>query len=160
MNAHSPIPAAKLELPQWPAFSDEEADAARRVIASGKVNYWTGTETREFEREFAQWTGAAHGVAVANGTLALDLALHALGIGAGDDVIVTPRSFIASVSSVVNAGARPIFADVDRDSGNITPASIRAVLTARTRAIIPVHLAGWPCDMAAIMALAHELASR
>jgi len=140
----------------WPSFSDEEVAAAAAVIASNKVNYWTGQEGRAFEREFAEWAGSAHAVALANGTLALDVALKATNIGPGDEVIVTPRTFIASASTVVNAGATPVFADVDADSGNISPATIAAVLTEKTKAIIPVHLAGWPCDMDGIMALAAE----
>ncbi len=138
----------------WPSFTEEEANAARDVILSNKVNYWTGQECRLFEKEFAAWAGTEHAVAMANGTVALDVALQALGIGAGDEVVVTPRTFLASVSSVVNAGAVPVFADVDRDSQNITAESIRSVLTSRTRAVICVHLAGWPCDMDPIMALA------
>lgn len=141
-------------LADWPCFSDEEAQAAAEVIRSNRVNYWTGQECREFEKEFAAWTGSAHAVALANGTLALDLALKGLGIGPGDEVIVTPRTFIASISCVIGAGATPVFADVDRDSGNISPSTIAAVCSPRTRAIIPVHLAGWPCDMPAIMELA------
>ncbi|MCZ4323464.1 DegT/DnrJ/EryC1/StrS family aminotransferase [Pseudomonas anguilliseptica] len=140
----------------WPSFSDHEADAVRAVIVSNKVNYWTGQECREFEKEFAAWVGVEHAVALANGTVALDVALKALDIGRGDEVIVTPRTFLASVSSVVNAGAVPIFAEVDRDSQNITAQSIAAVLTVRTKAVICVHLAGWPCDMDPIMALAAE----
>lgn len=140
----------------WPSFSEEEVAAAAAVIASNKVNYWTGQEGRQFEREFAQWAGSAHAVALANGTLALDVALKTMNIGPGDEVIVTPRSFIASASTVINAGATPVFADVDPDSGNISAATIGAVLTDRTRAIIPVHLAGWPCDMDAIMTLASD----
>ncbi len=140
----------------WPSFSEEEANAVRDVILSNKVNYWTGQECREFEKEFAKWSGAEHAVSVANGTVALDLALQALGIGTGDEVIVTSRTFLASVSSIVNAGAVPVFADVDRNSQNITAATIRDVLTPRTRAVICVHLAGWPCDMDPIMALAAE----
>ncbi|MDX2208936.1 MAG: DegT/DnrJ/EryC1/StrS aminotransferase family protein [Sphingopyxis sp.] len=138
----------------WPDFSDDEVAAVAKVLASGKVNYWTGTECREFEIEFARWCGADHAVALANGTLALDIALKALGVGPGDEVVVTPRSFMASVSTVINAGANPVFADVDRDSGNMTAETIAEVLTERTRAVIPVHLAGWPCNMDAIMALA------
>ena len=138
----------------WPCFTPEEADAVQRVLLSGKVNYWTGTECREFEKEFAAWAGTAHAVALANGTLALDVALKALGIGPGDEVVVTPRTFLASVSCVVNAGATPVFADVDPDSGNLTAGTIAAVLTPRTRAVIVVHLAGWPADMDPIMALA------
>ena len=140
----------------WPSFSEEEVAAAAAVIASNKVNYWTGQEGRAFEREFAEWAGTAHAVALANGTLALDVALKAMNIGPSDEVIVTPRTFIASASTVVSAGATPVFADVDADSGNISPATIAAVLTEKTKAIIPVHLAGWPCDMHGIMALAAD----
>ncbi|WBL58816.1 DegT/DnrJ/EryC1/StrS aminotransferase family protein [Stutzerimonas stutzeri] len=143
----------------WPSFTEEEADAVRTVILSNKVNYWTGQECREFEKEFAAWVGTEYAVALANGTLALDVALKALGIGMGDEVIVTSRTFIASVSSIVNAGAVPVFADVDCDSQNITAETISEVLTARTKAVICVHLAGWPCDMDPIMELAarHDL---
>ena len=138
----------------WSSFTEEEGDAVRDVILSNKVNYWTGTECREFEKEFAAWTDTRYAVAVTNGTVALDLALLALDIGAGDEVIVTSRTFLASVSCIVNAGAIPVFADVDRNSQNITADSIEAVLTPRTRALICVHLAGWPCDMDPIMGLA------
>lgn len=141
----------------WPSFSEEEQQAVAQVLRSNRVNYWTGEEGREFEREFAAFAGTAHAVAVANGTLALDLALKALGVGPGDEVIVTPRTFIASISCVLNAGAKPIFADIDPDSGNITPAGARAVITERTRGIIPVHLAGWPCDMVGFESLAQEM---
>ncbi|WP_132978985.1 DegT/DnrJ/EryC1/StrS aminotransferase family protein [Pigmentiphaga sp. D-2] len=140
----------------WPSFTEEEAEAVKRVLLSNKVNYWTGQECREFERKFAAWCHTEYAIALANGTVALDLALKALDIGPGDDVIVTPRTFLASASSIVNAGARPIFADVDLDSQNITADSIREVLTPNTRAVICVHLAGWPCDMDPIMALADE----
>lgn len=143
-------------LSPWPSYTEEEIGAVQSVMRSNRVNYWTGQEGREFEREFATWCGSAHAVALANGTLALDLALKALNIGAGDEVIVTPRSFMASASTVVNAGASPVFADVDLDSGNLSAATIAKVVTARTRAIIPVHLGGWPCDMDAIMSLAAD----
>ena len=143
-------------LEPWPSFTPEEADAASRVLLSNRVNYWTGEECRAFERQFADWTGADHAVALANGTVALDVALRALGVGPGDEVVVTPRTFLASISCVVNCGAVPVFADVDLDSGNITAASIAAVATARTRAVIVVHLGGWPCDMDPIMKLAHN----
>jgi dTDP-4-amino-4,6-dideoxygalactose transaminase len=140
----------------WPSFTQEEADAVRAVILSNKVNYWTGQECRRFEEEFAAWVGCRHAVALTNGSLALDAAVKALGIGPGDEVVVTPRTFIASVSAVINAGATPVFADVDRDSQTLTAETIRAVLTPRTKAVICVHLAGWPCDMDPIMALAAE----
>lgn len=140
----------------WPSFTQEEADAVSQVLLSNKVNYWTGQECRQFETEFAKWADSKYAIAMGNGTLALDVALQALDIGAGDEVIVTPRTFIASISSVVNAGATPVFADVDEATGNITPESIAAVLTAKTKAIVCVHLAGWPCDMDSIMALADK----
>ena len=140
----------------WPSFTEEEANAVRDVILSNKVNYWTGQETRTFEKEFAAWSGTEYAVALANGTVALDLALKALGIGAGDEVIVTSRTFLASVSSIVNAGAVPVFADVDLDSQNFTAQTIKSVMTPRTKALICVHLAGWPCDMDPIMELANE----
>lgn len=144
----------------WPSFSEEEADAVRDVLLSNRVNYWTGEIGRAFEQDFARFAGTRHAIALSNGTVALDLALHGLGIGsanggsAEDEVIVTPRSFIASASCVVNAGARPVFADVDPDSQNITPETVAPHLSAATRAVICVHLAGWPCDMAGFRALA------
>lgn len=140
----------------WPSYTEEEALAVKDVLLSNKVNYWTGQECREFEKEFSLWVGTDYAVSVSNGTLALDLALHALGIGDGDEVVVTPRTYIASVSCVVNAGAIPIFADVDPNSGNITAKTIEKVLTSKTRAIIVVHLAGFPCDMDPIMKLANQ----
>jgi dTDP-4-amino-4,6-dideoxygalactose transaminase len=138
----------------WPLFTKEESNAIQHVLLSNKVNYWTGDECRRFEQDFAIWCNTNYAIAVANGTLALDLSLRALGVSLGDEVIVTPRTFIASVSCVVNAGAIPIFADVDPNSGNITAESISRVITKKTKAIICVHLAGWPCDMDPIMALA------
>ncbi len=140
----------------WPSFTPKEADAVREVILSNKVNYWTGQECRKFEQEFAAWTHCDYAVALSNGTLALDVALKAIDIQPGDEVIVTPRTFLASVSCIINAGATPIFAEVDRDTQNITASTIQAVLTSKTRAVICVHLAGWPCDMDPIMALAKQ----
>ncbi|MBZ5679963.1 MAG: DegT/DnrJ/EryC1/StrS family aminotransferase [Acidobacteriia bacterium] len=140
----------------WPQFEAEEIEAAVRVLRSGAINYWTGKEGRYFEAEFAHHAGCAYGVAVANGTVALELALHALGIGEGDEVIVPSRTFIASSSCAVMRGARPVLADVDRHSQNLTAESIRPLLTPRTRAIIAVHLAGWPCEMDSIVELSHR----
>lgn len=140
----------------WPSFTDEEAATVANVLRSNKVNYWTGSECRAFEEEFAAWTCTRHAVALANGTLALDVALRALGIGPGDEVVVTPRTFFASAACIVNAGAVPVFADVDRDSQNITAATIQSVLTPRTKGVICVHLAGMPCDMDPIMELAER----
>ncbi|WP_279495753.1 DegT/DnrJ/EryC1/StrS family aminotransferase [Aeromonas veronii] len=140
----------------WPSFTKEEADAVSQVILSNKVNYWTGNECREFEKEFAKWADSDYAIGLANGTLALDVALKALGVGAGDDVIVTPRTFLASASAIVTAGANPVFADVDLNSQNITAESIAKVLTPNTKAVIVVHLAGMPADMDPIMKLAAE----
>jgi dTDP-4-amino-4,6-dideoxygalactose transaminase len=140
----------------WPSFEPDEIEAVASVLRSGRINYRTGEEGRLFEKEFATFAGCRHGVAVANGTVALELALYALGIGAGDEVVVPSRTFIASASSVVMRGAIPIIADVDATSQNITTDTIRPLLTSRTKAIIAVHLAGWPCDMDSILGLARE----
>jgi dTDP-4-amino-4,6-dideoxygalactose transaminase len=143
----------------WPCFAADEIEAAAAVLRSGRVNYWTGEEGRRFEQEFASAAGTRHGVALANGTLALELALIVLGIGPGDEVVTTPRSYFASASSIVLRGAVPVFADVDRHSQNITPATVAAVLTPRTKAVLCVHLAGWPADMDGMLTLtgAHGL---
>ncbi|MEZ9768960.1 DegT/DnrJ/EryC1/StrS family aminotransferase [Vibrio breoganii] len=140
----------------WPSFTEEEANAVQRVLLSNKVNYWTGTECREFEREFADWADSKYSIALGNGTLALDLALKALGVTEGDEVITTPRTFLASASSIVTSGASPVFADVDLNSQNITANSIEAVLTEKTKAVIVVHLGGMPAEMDAIMALSKK----
>jgi dTDP-4-amino-4,6-dideoxygalactose transaminase len=140
----------------WPSFTEEEANSVRNVLLSNKVNYWTGNECHEFEKEFAVWSDVKYTVALANGTLALDVAFRALNIGVGDEVIVTPRTFIASISSIINTGATPIFVDVDLESQNITPDSIREKITKNTKAIVCVHLAGWPCEMDEIMNLSEE----
>ena len=140
----------------WPSFTQEEADTVQDVLLSNKVNYWTGNECKKFEKEFSEFSGSKYAVALGNGTLALDVAFKALNIADGDEVIVTSRTFIASISSIVNAGAVPVFADVDLSSQNITPESIRSVITDKTKAIVCVHLAGWPCDIDEIMAIANE----
>jgi len=151
---NSPIDTASL--PAWPYFDRDEIEAAVRVLASGKVNYWTGNEGREFEKEFAAHTGTRHAIALTNGTTALELSLRAMGIGPGDEVITTQRTFLASASCAIAVGARPVFADVDPGSQNITAESIRAAVTPASKAIIPVHLAGWPCEMDEIMEAARE----
>jgi len=140
----------------WPSFTQEEADTVQDVLLSNKVNYWTGNECKKFEKEFSEFSGSKYAVALGNGTLALDVAFKALNIADGDEVIVTSRTFIASISSIVNAGAVPVFADVDLSSQNITPESIHSVITDKTKAIVCVHLAGWPCDIDEIMAIANE----
>ncbi len=140
----------------WPQLTEDEIDAASSVLRSGKINYWTGEEGRLFEQEYATFTGCKHAIAVANGTVALELALHALGIGPGDEVVVPSRTFIASASSVVMRGGRPVIAEVDRNSQTLTGETIRSVLSPKTKVVIAVHLAGWPCDMDPILDLARK----
>jgi dTDP-4-amino-4,6-dideoxygalactose transaminase len=147
-------PVRDTPFPPWPYFAPDEIDAARQVLASGKVNYWTGDACKNFERAFAEYTGCRYAISLANGTLALELALYTLGIGPGDEVIVPARTFIASASCAIARGATPVIAEVDSVTQNLTAETVRAALSPRTRAIIAVHLAGWPCDMDPILDLA------
>jgi dTDP-4-amino-4,6-dideoxygalactose transaminase len=149
-------PVRKTPFAPWPSFGQAEIDATAAVLQSGKVNYWTGQEGKQFEKEFAASAGCKYAIALANGSVALELALYALGIQPGDEVIVPSRTFVASASCAAVRGAIPVFADVDRESQNITAEAIRRVLSPRTRAIVVVHLAGWPCDMDPILAVARE----
>ena len=144
------------EFSKWPLFSPEEGDAVRNVLLSNKVNYWTGSECRNFEEEFAAYCNASFAVALSNGTVALELALKSMDIGVNDEVIVTSRTFIASASSIVNVGATPIFSEVDIDTQNITAEFIRPLISNKTKAIICVHLAGMPCEMKSIMQIAES----
>jgi dTDP-4-amino-4,6-dideoxygalactose transaminase len=150
-SANEDIPARN---GAWPYFAPDEIDAARQVLESGKVNYWTGKECQGFEQEYAEFLGVRHAIALSNGTVALELALRSLGIGPGDEVVVPAKTFIASASAVVMCGATPVICDVDLESQNLTAETVRAVLSPRTRAIVAVHLAGWPCDMEPLLALA------
>ena len=140
----------------WPSYTLEEAEAVKKVLISNEVNYWTGSQCSKFESEFAKWAGSNYAIAMANGTVALEAAFKALGIGSGDEVIVTSRTFFASVSSIVNSGATPIFADINLDSQNINPSSIKNKITKNTKAIVCVHLAGWPCEMDEIIQISNE----
>ena len=149
-------PVRRQDFASWPYYAPDEIEAVTRVLTSGRVNFWTGRECVQFEAEYAQYVGVRHAITLANGTLALELALYALGIGPGDEVVVPSRTFIASASCVVARGATPVVADIDPVSQNLTAETIRAVLTPRTRAVIAVHLAGWPCEMEPILALARE----
>lgn len=147
-------PLRSTPLPPWPYFAPDEIEAVRSVLVSGKANYWTGSECASFEAEFARYVGSKYAVALANGSVALELALHALRIGPGDDVVVPARSFMATASCAVLRGARPVFADVDPISGNLSAATVAAALTPHTRAVIAVHLGGWPCAMNPLLELA------
>ena len=146
-------------LAPWPFFDEEQIASSTRVLSSGKVNAWTGQETTAFEVEFAEWCGTDHAIAMANGSLALSAAYLSVGLGQGDELITTPRTFVATASSAVLLGAKPVFADVDRDTGSITAETIAPLITPATKAISVVHLGGWPADMPAIcdLATAHGL---
>lgn len=150
------ISAQLKPLPQWPVFAEEEIDAARKVLQSGHVNYWTGSHGKEFEELFAKFCDCKYGVALCNGSVGLEIALRSLGIGDNDEVLVTPRTFVASASAIVTVGAMPVFCDVDLQSQNIDPIEIEKRITSRTKAIIAVHLAGWPCDMVSIIDIAMQ----
>lgn len=140
----------------WPHFDPEDIQKATEILKSGKINYWTGFEGREFEKEFSRYTGVNYSVAVDNGTNALILAAHALGISRGDEVIMSPRTFVASAFSVMHLGAKPVFVDIDRNSQNVDPNLIEAAITPNTKAIMAIHLAGWPCEMDIIQEICNK----
>ncbi|MFC1500320.1 DegT/DnrJ/EryC1/StrS family aminotransferase [Candidatus Zixiibacteriota bacterium] len=142
--------------PEWPQYSEEMVEIVASILKSGRVNYWTGGEGRQFETEYADSVGSRYAVSLANGTLALEAALYSLEISAGDEIITSSRTFLASASCAVMRGARPVLCDVDRTSQGMTADSIKTCITGKTRAIIVVHLAGWPCDMDSIMDLARN----
>lgn len=150
------VPAVTQPFERWPYYPEDVIAAATATLRTGKVNYWTGEEGSKFETEFASYLGARHAVAVANGSVALELALRALEIGSQDEVIVPSRTFIASASCALVCGATPVFADVDLASQTLDLDSVRRSISPRTKAIIAVHLAGWPCDMDALLDLARE----
>lgn len=140
----------------WPKYTQKEINNVVKTMRSGKVNYLFGTNGREFEKKFAEFSDVKFSLALANGTLALDIALRALGIKAGDEIIVSPRSYVASASCIALLDAVPVFVDVDLNSQNIDPNLIEQAITRKTKAIICVHLAGMPCDMKNIMKLAKK----
>ena len=146
----------KIKFNTWPNFSKEESELVKKVIKSNKVNYWTGNKCRKFELEFSKLFGIKYSVAVMNGSVALETALKAIGISNNDEVIVTSKSFIISASAVLNVGAKPIFSDVDYNSQNIDPNYIKKIITKKTKAIIVVHLGGWPCKMQEIINIAKK----
>ncbi len=153
---HGGEPVRKAPFASWPHYDRDEIDAVAAVLASGRVNYWTGEHCHRFEEAYARHCGVAHAITLMNGTVALELALRAMGIGPGDEVVTASRTFIASASCAVACGARPVIADVDPVSQTLTAAGIEAVLTPNTRAIVAVHLGGWPCDMDPILELARR----
>ncbi len=145
-----------MKLPPWPYYSEEEKEIANKILSSGKVNYWTGEEGKKFEKNFSKYVGTEYSIAHANGTLALYSAYLAIGLKEGDEVITTPRSFVATASTILLFGAKPIFADVDFDSGCISASTIEPLINKRTKAIAVVHIGGWPADMKSISDLAKD----
>lgn len=145
-----------MNLPPWPSHEQDEIDAVVEVLKSGRTNQWTGATVSQFETACATKFSLNHSLAVANGTVAIELALRGLGIGSGDDVLVSSRSFVASASMPMMVAAQPVFADVEMHSGNVTVETLEAARTPNTRCAIVVHLCGWPCDMPAIMEWAHK----
>ncbi|MCL2323987.1 MAG: DegT/DnrJ/EryC1/StrS family aminotransferase [Actinomycetia bacterium] len=144
-------------LPAWPQIPEEGIEAVAAVLRSGRINYWTGAETRLFEAEFSAAHEGASALAVSSGTLALELALRSFGVGAGDEVIVPSRTFIATAGAVVAVGATPVIADIDPTTGALTPLSVARRLSPRTRAVIVVHVGGYPAPVAGIRALCEQL---
>ena len=149
MNSDSPFPT-------WPHYELEQIEAVSTILNSGKVNYWTGIHGKAFEKEFSEWCGCSNSVAIANGTLALTSCYRSLNLSPNDEVITTPRTFIATSSSLSLLGIKPVFADVDKNSGCINAETIAKKITAKTKAISVVHIGGWPADMEAICKLAKE----
>src|SRR5436190_22258688 len=142
--------------PCWPIFGKPAEQRLLRVLRSGKWGRLHGAEVAAFEKRFAEMHGCKHGIGVVNGTVSLRIALIAAGIRAEDEVIVPPYTFFSTASAVIEANAIPVFADIDVNTFNIDPKAIEAAITARTRAIIPVHFAGQPADMGALMAIAKK----
>ncbi|MFO0013623.1 MAG: aminotransferase class I/II-fold pyridoxal phosphate-dependent enzyme, partial [Planctomycetota bacterium] len=149
-------PIRSRPFPSWPIFDDADEQRVLATVRSGKWGRLDGEEVAQFEQNFAQMHGCKHGVAVVNGTVSLRLALLAAGLEAEDEVIVPPYTFYATAAAVVEANMVPVFADIDLDSFNLCPDAVRAAITPRTRAIIPVHFAGQPAEMDAINQIGHE----
>lgn len=145
-----------MKISSWPYFDENQIQRVTEIMRSGKVNSWTGNETKYFEEEFASWSNSKYGIALANGSLALSSAYLSLGIREGDEVITTPRTFIATASSICLLKAKAVFADVDINSGNITAKNIEPLINKRTKAISVVHLGGWPAEMIEISKLAKD----
>ncbi|MVZ98254.1 DegT/DnrJ/EryC1/StrS aminotransferase family protein [Sphingorhabdus sp. IMCC26285] len=148
-----PVPIAS----SWPSHGRDEILAVTQVLQSGRVNALVhGEQNRAFEKEFAAYIGMPHAIAVSNGTVSIEMALRAFGIGAGDEVIIPARSFFATASAVVSVGASPVFADILVETQNIDPDSVARMISDKTKAVICVHLAGLPCDMRALTQLCDD----
>ena len=146
-----------MKISSWPKFNSDEIKVVTKVLLSGKVNRWTGSETKNFEKEFAENCGTKYAVALANGSIALTAAYKSLNLKEGDELITTSRTFIATASCAAMLGLKIVFADVDRDSGAITAESIKPLINKNTKVISVVHLGGWPADMNSICELAKKI---
>ena len=149
-------PVREKPIEVYPVFTEEEINAVVETLRSGKLTSLTGNKTKIFEEEFSKYLGVKHSIAVMNGTVALHVALRALGIGPGDEVITSPFTFVASASSILHQNAIPVFADIEKDTFNISPESIAERITDKTKAIIAVHLCGHPAEMDEIKKIAEE----
>ena len=145
-----------MHLSPWPYFDEEQVDSVKFILESGNVNYWTGNQGKEFEKEFSKKFCSKYALSLSNGSLALSSAYLALNLQKGDEIITTPRTFIATSSSAVLLGLKPVFVDVDINSGAITADSIATAITKKTKAIVIVHLASWPAEMNRIVDLAKK----
>ena len=140
----------------WPIYSNLEIKNVGKILSSGKVNFWTGSECKNFEKEFSNYFKIKYSTCVANGSLALECALKAIGVKKNDTVIVPSKSYFSSASCVVNVGATPIFSEVDLNTQNITKEFAEQVFKKNTKAIICVHLSGIPCEMDKIVEFAKK----
>ncbi|MGQ9630180.1 MAG: DegT/DnrJ/EryC1/StrS family aminotransferase [bacterium] len=142
--------------PKWPIFDEREKQTLIEVLESGKWGVIDGTKVHEFEEKFAKFQDAKYGICTTSGTTALEIALRSCGVGAGDEVIVPSYTFIATATSAIALGAIPVFVDIEADTYNIDPTKIEAAITERTKAIVPVHIAGRPADMDGILEVARR----
>ncbi len=147
-------PVRRKAFPRWPVYDEREERQLMEVLHSGEWGALKGSKTAEFQARFAAYQGARFGICVPNGTLALEVALSAAGVGPGDEVVTTPYTFVATANSAISVGAVPVFADIDLDSYNIDPAEVEKAITPRTKAIMPVHMGGRPADLDALREIA------
>jgi|TARA_R110001599_G_scaffold289983_1_gene492969 dTDP-4-amino-4,6-dideoxygalactose transaminase len=140
----------------WPFITEKMCNNVNEVLKSGKLNQWNNNAVKEFEKKFAAYIKCNYAVAVFNGTVALELCVKTLGLKEGDEVIITPRTFLASASCCAWYGIKPIFVDIDINSQNITLETIKEAITEKTKAVILVHLAGWPCELDKIVKFCRE----
>ena len=140
----------------WPSFTSKEINQVSLILKSGKVNYWTGKYCKIFEKNFSNYHKIKYSVTVNSGTSALECAIKSLNLKQGSEIITTPRSYYTSASSIINCGMKPKFSDISIDSQNLDPIKLEKSINKKTKAIICVHLSGYPCDMNRILKIAKE----